>query len=256
MKILAVGDVTGESGVEFLQSVLKYLIDDEGIDFCIVNGENAASRNGISEKEYNIITDSGADVITLGNHSFDNKDVKKLLLNSDIIRPANYPGGTDGKGSTVINAGGKRIGIINLVGRVNLLNVDCPFAAADSEIEKIKDSCDMIFVDFHAEVTSEKLALAYYLDGKVTAIFGTHTHVQTADERILPKGTGYITDLGMTGVINSVLGVEKETIIERLKTSMPVKFQQAYGKSMLCGVIFETDDNTDKCISVRRIRIE
>ncbi len=255
MRILAVGDVTGDCGLDFLSSNLRYLIDDENIDFCIVNGENAAVRNGITPHEYDIITECGANVITLGNHSFDRKEVKNILDNSDIIRPANYPS-APGKGSTVIKAGDKKIGIINLVGRINLLNVDCPFKAADKEIEKIKDQCDMIFVDFHAEVTSEKLAMGFYLDGKVTGVFGTHTHVQTADERILPRGTGYISDLGMTGVINSALGVDKDIIIERLTTMMPVKFQPAYGKSMLCGAIFETDDNTDKCISVRRVHIE
>ncbi len=256
MRILAVGDVTGECGTEFVKTNLKYLIEDELIDMCIVNGENAAVRNGITEKEYNIITESGAAVVTLGNHSFDNKEVKKLLSNSDIIRPANYPKDTLGKGSTVVKINNKKVGVINLLGRINLLNVDCPFETADREIEKLKDECDMIFVDFHAETTSEKLALAYYLDGRVTGFFGTHTHVQTADERILPKGTGYITDIGMTGVINSVLGVEKDIIIERLKTSMPVKFEPAYGKSMLCGAVFETDDETNKCVSVKRIHIE
>ncbi len=255
MRILAVGDVTGDCGLDFVRSNLRYLIEDERIDFCIVNGENAAVRNGITTHEYEIITDCGADVITLGNHSFDRKEVKNVLGNSDIIRPANYPD-APGSGSTVLKAGHKRIGIINLLGRINLLNVDCPFRTADREIEKIKDQCDMIFVDFHAEVTSEKLAMGFYLDGRVTGVFGTHTHVQTADERILPHGTGYISDLGMTGVINSALGVDKDVIVQRMLTMMPVKFQPAYGKSMLCGAIFETDDDTDKCVSVKRVHIE
>ncbi len=255
MRILAVGDVTGECGVDFVRSTLRYLIEDEGIDFCIVNGENAAARNGITRSEYDAITECGADVITLGNHSFDRMEVNNLLDNCDIIRPANYPVAS-GSGSTVLKAGDKKIGIINLVGRINLLNVDCPFKAADREIEKIRDKCDMIFVDFHAEVTSEKLAMGFYLDGRVTGVFGTHTHVQTADERILPRGTGYITDIGMTGVINSVLGVDKDVIVQHMLDMLPVKFRPAYGKAMLCGAIFETDDNTDKCVSVRRIHIE
>ena len=255
MRILAVGDITGECGLDFVRGNLRYLIEDEKIDFCIANGENASIRNGITPYEYEIITQCGANVITLGNHSFDRPEVKKILGNSDIIRPANYPNAPGG-GSTVLKAGNKKIGVINLVGRINLLNVDCPFKAADREIEKIKDKCDMIFVDFHAEVTSEKLAMAFYLDGRVTGVFGTHTHIQTADERILPKGTAHISDLGMTGVINSALGVDKDIIIERLTTMMPVKFQPAYGKSMLCGAIFETDDNTDKCVNVRRVHIE
>ena len=255
MKILAVGDVTGDGGMDFLRSNLRYLIEDEGIDFCIVNGENAAIRNGITPYEYETITQCGANVVTLGNHAFDRKEITSVLSNSDIVRPLNYPD-SPGHGSTILKAGDKKIGIINLVGRINLLNVDCPFKAADREIEKLKDKCDMIFVDFHAEVTSEKLAMAFYLDGRVTGIFGTHTHVQTADERILPRGTGYISDLGMTGVINSALGVDKDVIIERMLTMMPVKFQPAYGKAMLCGVIFETDDTTDKCVSVKRVHIE
>ncbi len=255
MRILAVGDVTGECGLDFISTNLRYLIEDENIDFCIVNGENASVRNGITSREYEIITQCGANVITLGNHSFDRKEVKNILGNSDIIRPANYPD-APGAGSTVLKAGDKKIGIINLVGRVNLLNVNCPFQTADREIAKIKDECDMIFVDFHAEVTSEKLAMGFYLDGRVTGVFGTHTHVQTADERLLPRGTGYISDLGMTGVINSALGVDKDIIVKRMLTMMPVKFQPAYGKSMLCGAIFETDDNTDKCVSVKRVHIE
>lgn len=255
MKILAVGDVTGECGVDFIRANLRYLIEDEQIDFCIVNGENASARNGITPDEYEIITECGADVITLGNHSFDRKEVSKVLGNSDIIRPANYPD-APGKGSTVRTVGNKKIGVINLVGRYNLLNVDCPFSVADREIEALEKQCDMIFVDFHAEVTSEKLALGFYLDGRVTGIFGTHTHVQTADERILPKGTGFICDVGMTGVINSVLGVDKDIIINRMRTMMPVKFQQAQGKAMLCGVVFEVDDTTNKCIGIKRIRIE
>lgn len=254
MRILAVGDVTGECGVDFICANLRYLIEDEEIDFCIVNGENASVKNGITTREYELITDAGADVITLGNHSFDRKDVFKILGNSDIIRPANYPS-APGKGSTVLTAGNKKIGIINLIGRYNLLNVDCPFTTADREIEAMKDKCDMIFVDFHAEVTSEKLAMGFYLDGRVTGVFGTHTHVQTADERILPRGTGFICDVGMTGVINSILGVDKDIIINRMLTMMPEKFRQAHGKSMMCGVIFETDDN-DKCVGIRRVHIE
>lgn len=254
MRILAVGDVTGDSGMDFLCSNLRYLIEDEKIDFCIVNGENAAVRNGITPNEYERITECGANVVTLGNHFFDRREIKNVLGNSDIIRPLNYPD-APGKGSTVLRVGNKKIGIINLVGRINMPAVDCPFRAADREIEKIKDECDMIFVDFHAEATSEKLSMGFYLDGRVTGVFGTHTHVQTADERVLPKGTGFICDLGMTGVINSSLGVDKDVIIERMLTVMPIKFQPAYGKSMLCGAIFETDDN-DKCVSVKRVHIE
>lgn len=256
MRILAVGDVTGENGVEFIRSNLKYLKQDENIDFCIVNGENAAVRNGITPREYETLTECGADVITLGNHAFDRGEITKVLSNSDIIRPANYPKGTPGNGSTIVKVRDKSIGIINLVGNVNTFRIDCPFAAADEELAKIKDKCDMIFIDFHAEATSEKIALAFYLDGRATGIFGTHTHVQTADERIMPRGTGYITDLGMTGVVNSVLGIDKDIIIERFRTSLPVKFQPAYGNSMLCGAIFEIDDNTNKCIGVKRVRVE
>ncbi|MBO5744008.1 MAG: TIGR00282 family metallophosphoesterase [Clostridia bacterium] len=256
MNILAIGDIFGSCGAEHTQMVLKEIIADENIDFCIANGENA-SGVGISRGNYDNLTDAGVDFFTLGNHTFGKQDVIKLFENeSNIIRPANYPDGTPGSGSAVIKHNGVRIGIINIMGRVNInLSLDCPFKACDREIEKIKDSSDIIIVDFHAEATSEKKAMMFYLDGRVSALFGTHTHVQTADELVTPRGTGYITDLGMTGCEDSVLGVDKNIIINRFTKAIPQRFEYAQGRAILCGAVFSIDEKTGKCKSVKRIAV-
>lgn len=257
MKILTIGDIFGQCGVEHTSLVLPGLIKEENIDFCIANGENA-SGNGIGRDDYDRLTDAGVDVITLGNHTFGKKDVFSLLENSyDIIRPANYPEDVVGNGYGIYKRGGKKIGVINLMGRVNIpISLDCPFRTFDKVIEKIKDECDIIAVDFHAEATSEKKAMMYYLDSKVTLLFGTHTHVQTADERITPRGMGYITDLGMTGAEESVLGVEKDIIIERFITGVGRKFVYASGRASLSGAVFTVDDETLKCTDVKRICVK
>ena len=190
----------------------------------------------------------------MGNHTYGKKDIIKIFENEkNIIRPLNYPESAPGKGSMILHCKGKNIGVINIMGRVNLLNLDCPFKAVEAEIEKLKNKTDFILVDFHAEATSEKIAMGYYLDGKVACIYGTHTHVQTADETILPKGSAYITDIGMTGAVHSVLGVSKEIIINRFLTSLPQKFEHANGKAKLCGIILTIDENTNKCTNIKRI---
>lgn len=254
MKILTIGDIFGECGVEHVRFVLPSLIDEENIDFCIANGENA-SGSGIGLGDYDALIDAGVDVITLGNHTFGKKDVYSLFENYyNIIRPANYPPKAPGKGSAVFSCKDKRIGVINLMGRVDIpIALDCPFNTADREIEKIKCDCDIIVVDFHAEATSEKKAMMYHLDSKVTVLFGTHTHVQTADERVTPKGMGYITDLGMTGAEDSILGVEKDIILERFITGVGRKFVYASSRAALWGAIFTVDDETLKCTGVKRI---
>lgn len=256
LKILTIGDIFGQCGVEHTTFVLPGLIKEENIDFCIANGENASGA-GITKNDYDRLVDAGVDVITLGNHTFGKKDVFSLLENSyDIIRPANYPDGVAGRGYGIYKRGNKKIGVINLMGRVDIpISLDCPFKGADSVIEKIKDECDIIAVDFHAEATSEKKAMMYHLDSKVTLLFGTHTHVQTADERVTPRGMGYITDIGMTGAEESVLGVEKEIILERFITGVGRKFVYASGRASLSGAIFTVDDKTSKCTDVRRICI-
>ena len=254
MKILILGDVFGDCGLNYLSMVLPEIKRDNDIDFCIANGENTSGGNGLTYGDYYKLCDIGVDAVTMGNHTFGKKDIYNILdRENNVIRPINYPEGTVGRGSAILNCNGKKIGIINAMGRVNLMNIDCPFKTTLKEAEKLKDKCDIIIVDFHGEATSEKVAMGYYLDGKVTCVFGTHTHVQTADETILPKGTAYITDVGMTGAIHSVLGVEKEIIIDRFLTSMPQKFSFADGKAKVSGIILTVDDESNKCLEIKRI---
>ena len=254
MNILAIGDIFADCGVEHTEFVLRSIKERENIDFCIANGENA-SGVGISRKCYDRLTDAGVDFFTLGNHSFGKTDVIKLFENEpNIIRPANYPASVPGKGSAVVKHNGVKIGIINIMGRVDIdIALDCPFKACDREIEKKKHACDIILVDFHAEATSEKRAMFFYLDGRASALFGTHTHVQTADETVSGKGTGYITDLGMTGCIDSVLGVDKNIIINRFTTAVPQRFEYPNGRASLCGAVFTVDENSGRCTGVKRI---
>ena len=255
MNILAIGDVVGHPGTDFVEMCLRGIIEDYNIDFTILNGENTATGSGITKKHVERFFDAGADVITMGNHTFGKKDIFDIMEeNVSVLRPANYPI-DKGNESVICTVGNKKVGVLNLLGRVNLINADCPFRCADRIIDEMKDKADIIMVDFHAEATSEKIAMGYYLDGRVSGVFGTHTHVQTADETVLPKGTGYITDIGMSGVINSVLGVKKEIILERFLTSVPQKFENADGKCRICGAVFEIDDD-NKCKSVKRIAVE
>ena len=255
MKILAVGDIVGEGGVQKLKTVLPRLKQEEKKDFVITNGENAAGGMGITERNYKDILSAGTDVVTLGNHTWSKKDIFNIINEPRIIRPANYTKGLPGKGYVILNAGDKKVAVINLIGRVdvNVLSEN-PFKVANEIIEEIKDQVDIIVIDFHAEATAEKIALGHYLDGKVTAIFGTHTHVQTADGKVLPKGTGYITDIGMTGPEHSVIGMEISASIKRLETTLPEKYKLAEGNCMLNAVIFEVDDETNKVKNVKTIQ--
>ena len=242
MKILAIGDLVGNSGVR------------EKIDFVIVNAENAGEGMGITEKNFKDIIEEKVDVITMGNHTWGKKDIFKFINNSKIIRPANYCEGVPGKGYGIYESLGKKIAVINLIGRVdvNVLSEN-PFLIAKDLVEKLKDKTDIIIIDFHAEATAEKIALGYYLDGKVTAIFGTHTHVQTADEKILEKGTGYITDIGMTGPKNSVIGMDIKASLKRFETTLPERYKIAEGECILNGVIFDVDNSTNKVKEIKRI---
>ena len=222
MKILAVGDVVGTAGLDYLASKLWNIRNTHGIDFCVVNGENATDISGVSRNDALKIFDAGADVITLGNHTWGRRDLYDLLdENESIIRPANYPAGCPGSGYIIARVSGYRILCMNLIGTVNLPAEACPFRTADAILDRENGSYDIALVDFHAEATSEKIAMGRYLDGRVSAVFGTHTHVQTADEQILPNGTAYITDLGMTGPMNGVLGVSYDIIISKILTHMP-----------------------------------
>ncbi len=242
MNILAIGDIVGDGGTNMFLEQIDEIKRQYEIDFCIVNGENACSNNGITRRKAELLLEGGADVITLGNHTFRQKEAASLLVNhSRVIRPVNFPQGTPGKGVTVVEKCGKRIAVISAMGRIYMDYMDCPFRGIDRVLEQTK--ADLYFVDFHAEATSEKISMGWYLDGRVTAVFGTHTHVQTADGWVLPKGTGYITDIGMTGPLYSCLGVKKEITLERFLTCIPRRFEFADGKSQLCGAVFRVNDS-------------
>lgn len=256
MKILAIGDLIGNAGINELKNRLPQIREKEKIDFVIVNGENAAEGMGITEKNFKDILSQNVNVITMGNHTWGKKDIFKFIDHPKLIRPANYPKGVVGKGYEIYECKNKKIAVINLIGRVyiNVLSEN-PFLIAKEIIKKIKDKVDIIIVDFHAEATGEKITLGYYLDGEVTAVYGTHTHVQTADEQILPKGTAYISDIGMTGPKNSALGMDISVVIKRFETTLPEKYKIATGECTLNGVIFDIDDTTNKVKSIIRIRL-
>lgn len=254
MKILAVGDLVGETGVEKLKRTLPNLQEAEHIDFTIINGENSAGGMGMTSKIYNELNRLNIDVITMGNHTWGKKDIFTFIDDKKIIRPANYSKGCPGKGYTIIQKDNKKIAVVNLIGRTDMgVLSDNPFTCIDHIIEKLK--VDIIVLDFHAEATAEKIAMGYYVDGRITAMFGTHTHVQTADEKILENGTGYITDIGMTGPENSVIGMDVDASLKRFVTSLPEKYKLAEGSCMLNGVIFDIDDKTNKVRKVYRINV-
>ena len=254
MKILAVGDLVGQIGINKLKENLNKIKQKENIDFVIVNGENAAEGMGLTKKNFQEILEQKVDVITMGNHTWGKKDIFSFIDNSQIIRPANYPEGVVGKGYNIYECNKKKIAVINLIGRVDI-NVlsENPFIVAKKILKSIKDKVDIIIIDFHAEATAEKIAMGYYLDGEVTAIFGTHTHVQTADEKILPKGTGYITDIGMTGPEHSVIGMDVEASIKRFETTLPERYKIATGNAILNAVVFDIDEETNKVTNIKRI---
>ena len=259
MRLLAIGDVCGVLGCEMVRKCLPILKKEKNIDAVIINGENSAEGNGITPYSSDYLFMCGADVITGGNHSLRRQEVYPLLdSNPMLLRPDNLADAQYGGGYCLADFGPFRMAVINLSGRIYLekLNAENPFIYADRLIEKAKEEgANIIVVDFHAEATSEKRALALYLDGRISAFFGTHTHVQTADSQILPKGTGYITDLGMTGPINSILGVKSEIIINRLKCGDLSKFEAADGDCMLNGCIFEIDNATGKTLAIERVYI-
>lgn len=254
MKILAVGDVVGNVGVEHLESHLWKIRNENKIDFCVVNGENASEISGVSRADAQRILDAGADVITLGNHTWGKRDIQGLLDESEsVIRPANYVQGLPGNGYTTLNVCGYRVLCINLIGTVNMESESNPFLAADKIFEREKGEYDVAIVDFHAEATSEKIAMGRYLDGRASLVFGTHTHVQTADEQILPRGTAYITDLGMSGPMNGVLGVSYDIIIRRFLTHLPERFAVANGDIKAHGIIVDVDASSGRAKSIDRI---
>lgn len=254
MRILTIGDIVASDGREYVYNNLGKIRNKYRIDYCVANGENAAVTNGITADIARTLIESGVDVITMGNHTFSNKEYPIVLEdNPRVIRPANYPPETEGEGYFTEDIGYARIAVINVMGRMNMTPLDCPFRETERIIEKIRDEADVIIIDFHAETTSEKLAFGYYFDGKASAVFGTHTHVQTADAQIMPKGTGYITDVGMTGVRESVLGVKKEAIMEMYYTRKHTRFEKAEGEVWFSGCVFDIDEKTGRTVSVERL---
>jgi len=257
LRILMVGDVVGRPGRYFFMEQTPELRRQRRIDMVIVNGENAAHGKGLTPTIFDELICGGADVVTTGNHIWDNSNVMQIIDTEPfLLRPANYPEDTPGKGFCVYPLGKKKIGVINMAGRVFMQPpMDCPFRLADKILMSMND-CDVILIDFHAEATSEKLAFANYLDGQVTAVVGTHTHVQTADEKILPKGTAYISDLGMVGAENSILGMAIEPVIKRFITGRPSRFEVAEGAAIYCALLIDIDDKTNKVRKVERIFIK
>lgn len=258
MNILFIGDIMGRSGRDAVFELLPEIKEEYSIDYTIANGENASGGLGMNTSGYEELCRAGIDFFTMGNHTFSKKDIIRLLNDGEnIIRPANYKEETPGDGMAIVNVGDKKLAIINLIGRLYIdENNLSPFFVADSLIEEAKKRTNNIIVDFHAEATSEKEALGYYLDGRVSAVVGTHTHIQTADERILPKGTAYITDAGRTGTRDSVLGLDKDASIARFILPPDEKkppFNVAKGKAHLCGVVIKIDDQSGRAEEIKRI---
>lgn len=256
MKILAIGDVCGRFGCEAVLNRLPKIKKDLNIDLVIANGENSAEGNGILPGSADLLFKAGVDVITGGNHSLRRKEIFPLLEENDfLLRPANFPASVPGKGITVVDLGYTTVAVINILGVVYMESMACPFETADKMIEKAKNmGAKIILVDLHAEATSEKRAMGFYLDGKVSALFGTHTHVPTADAQLLPLGTAYITDIGMTGVKHSVLGTDKDIVISKMKDKLPLKFRGAEGECELSGCVIEIDKATGKAISIELVK--
>lgn len=257
VKLLFIGDVIGKPGREALSRELHRIVDRHMVDLVIANGENAAGGFGLTEETAQDLFKCGVQMITSGNHIWDKKDALEYIKREErIVRPANYPEGTPGRGTIIVKTpGGVKVGILNLEGRVFMNNLDCPFRCADREIAKLKEETPVIFVDFHAEATSEKASLGWYLDGRVSAVIGTHTHVQTADERILTAGTAYMTDAGMTGAFDSVIGVKKEEAILKFVSQRPSKFEVAKKDIRINAVAIEVDEKTGLALGIERINI-
>jgi len=257
VRVLLIGDIVGKTGRKAVKAFLPTLISRFKIDLTVANCENAAGGFGITEKVAAELFGCGIHVMTSGNHIWDKKEAVSLLVKEDrILRPLNYPPGVPGAGSIIYNLNGRKVGVLNVSGRIFMNTMDCPFRTAEAEVERIRKETEMIIVDLHAEATSEKIAFGRYMDGRVSAVIGTHTHVQTADEQILPKGTAYITDAGMTGPLNSVIGVDTEQIIDKFLTQMPRKFETAKGIALLSGVMVEIDEKSGRATSIQRLQLK
>ncbi|MBI3493741.1 MAG: TIGR00282 family metallophosphoesterase [Acidobacteria bacterium] len=255
LRILFIGDIVGRPGRDLVRIGLSALVEHHRIDFVIANVENAAAGFGITREIGDQLLDEGVEVMTSGNHIWDRKEALDYIgAEPRLLRPANYPAGAPGHGTYLARTqDGRSVGVVNVMGRVFMLNIDNPFAVVLREIEALRTRTRIIFVDFHAEATSEKQAMGWHLDGKVTAVVGTHTHVQTADERVLPKGTAYLTDVGMTGPHDSIIGVEVEAALGRFLNALPAKFETATGNPRLNAVIVDADDATGRAVGIERL---
>ncbi len=251
-----VGDVFGEPGRAALAKLLPQIRRQHAIDFAVVNVENAAGGFGVTPAMARTFLDQGVDVMTSGNHIWDKKEIVEYIVKENLLlRPANFPAGTPGTGFVTVKAGPHKVAVLNLMGRVFMLPIDCPFRKADEIIPELRRETPIILVDMHSEATSEAVAMGWYLDGRVSAVVGTHRHVQTADERVLPGGTAYITDLGLTGPTDGVIGVERDLIIQRFLSQMPARFEPAKGPAALHGVIIEIDPESGRASDIRRLRV-
>jgi 2',3'-cyclic-nucleotide 2'-phosphodiesterase len=256
MNILMVGDVFGESGRAAVAKHVPALRQQHAIDFCVVNIENAANGFGVTPLIARQALEHGADVLTSGNHIWDKKEIVEYITKENLLlRPANFPAGTPGVGHVTIKAGPHKVAVLNLMGRVFMHPIDCPFRKADEVVPELRKDTRIILVDMHAEATSESVAMGWHLDGRVSAVVGTHRHVQTADERVLPGGTAYITDLGMTGPTEGVIGVDRDLILQRFMNQMPVRFEPAKGPAALHGVVIVVDPETGRASDIRRLRV-
>jgi 2',3'-cyclic-nucleotide 2'-phosphodiesterase len=256
LTVLCVGDVFGEPGRRAIETLLPKLRKQHDVDVAVVNVENAAAGAGVTPALAKGFLQHGADVMTSGNHIWDKKEIIDYIVKENLLlRPANYPPGTPGVGSIVVKAGPHKVAVLNLMGRVFLPLLDCPFRTADEELIRLKQETPIVIVDMHCEATSESQAMGWYLDGRVSAVVGTHRHVQTADERILPKGTAYITDLGLTGPTESIIGVDPQIALQRFLTQMPHRFEPAKGPASLQGAVIRIEPESGRGLSIERLRI-
>jgi metallophosphoesterase (TIGR00282 family) len=257
VKLLFIGDIFGKTGRDLVQRALPALVDRHDIALVIANAENSAGGFGITRETGDAILKAGVDVMTSGNHVWDKKEAMDYIgLEPRLLRPANYPSGVPGCGALIARtAQGDEVGVLNIMGRVFMVQIDDPFRVAEREIEKLRARTPIILVDVHAEATSEKLAMGWFLDGKVSAVVGTHTHVQTADEQILPGGTAYITDVGMTGPHDGIIGVERDPVINRFLTGLPARFEPASGNPKFHAVVVDIDAKTGRAISIERLSL-
>jgi metallophosphoesterase (TIGR00282 family) len=257
LRILFIGDIVGRPGRDLIRHGVNRLIDHLGSDLVIANVENAAAGYGVTREIGEALLGYGIDVMTTGNHVWDRREaIDYIGTEPRLLRPANYPAGTPGNGSYLARTAlGRPVGVVNVMGRVFMANLDDPFVTVTREIEALRQRTRVIVVDVHAEATSEKLAMGWFLDGQVTAVFGTHTHVQTADEQILPGGTAYLTDVGMTGPHDSIIGMEKAAVIEKFRTGMPVRLEAATGNPRLNGVVISADERTGRALTIERLSL-